>query len=176
MYRRPLRKPARRSTILYSTAPVRIRTPGTRARPTTIFRRNKDSHSASTISRPRRLMFLPIRCSPTTPRRSNKGKTDNLTGQLSHLFTISSRMVNEFRVGASRELDKYKPPSLGKNDPTTLGLQPPTARILRPMCFPHISIDQGAQVGGWPWVLAAATATLTPFSVRESTTSPTCSR
>jgi len=49
------------------------------------------------------------------------GHTDNLTGQLSHVFTLSSSIINEFRVGASRELDKYAPPSLGKNDPATLG-------------------------------------------------------
>jgi outer membrane receptor protein involved in Fe transport len=75
------------------------------------------------------------------------GKTDNLTAQLSHLFTISSTMVNEFRIGASRELDKYKPPSLGKNDPTTLGLQPAYGTNSPANVFPDIKIDQGAGVG-----------------------------
>src|ERR1019366_9020788 len=77
-----------------------------------------------------------------------QGKTDNLTGQLSHLFTINSRMVNEFRVGASRELDKYKPPSLGKNAPTAIGLEPTYGTNAPANVFPHISIDTGPTVGG----------------------------
>ncbi len=77
-----------------------------------------------------------------------QGKTDNLTAQFSHLFTITSNMVNEFRVGASRELDKYKPPSLGKNDPATLGLEPTYGTNAPANVFPHISIDQGAGFGG----------------------------
>ena len=54
---------------------------------------------------------------PNDATSYQNGHTDNLTGQLTHVYTISSTMLNEFRVGASRELDKYKPPSLGKNDP-----------------------------------------------------------
>jgi outer membrane receptor protein involved in Fe transport len=77
-----------------------------------------------------------------------QGHTDNLTGQLSHVFTISSTMINEFRVGGSRELDKYKPPSLGKNDPTTLGLEPAYGTNSPANVFPHVSIDQGASFGG----------------------------
>ncbi len=57
-------------------------------------------------------------------------------------------MLNEFRVGASRELDKYKPPSLGKNDPTTLGLEPAYGTNAPANVFPHITIDQGAGFGG----------------------------
>jgi len=76
------------------------------------------------------------------------GHTDNLTGQLSHVFTISSTVINEFRVGGSRELDKYKPPSLGKNDPTTLGLEPAYGTNSPANVFPHVSIDQGASFGG----------------------------
>ncbi len=76
------------------------------------------------------------------------GKTDDLTAQVSHVYTISSSVLNEFRVGASRELDKYKPPSLGKNDPTTLGLEPAYGTNAPANVFPHISIDQGAGFGG----------------------------
>ena len=76
-----------------------------------------------------------------------EGHTDNLTGQLSHVFTISSTMINEFRVGGSRELDKYKPPSLGKNDPTTLGLEPAYGTNSPANVFPHVGIDQGASAG-----------------------------
>ena len=85
---------------------------------------------------------------PNDATAFEQGKTDNLTGQVSHLFTISSSMVNEFRVGASRELDKYKPPSLGKNDPAAIGLEPTYGTNAPANVFPHISIDQGAGFGG----------------------------
>jgi len=84
---------------------------------------------------------------PNDATAFEQGKTDNLTGQLSHLFTISSTMVNEFRVGASRELDKYKPPSLGKNDPATIGLEPQYGTNAPANVFPHINIDQGSGEG-----------------------------
>jgi outer membrane receptor protein involved in Fe transport len=76
-----------------------------------------------------------------------QGDTDDLTGQVSDVYTISSNVLNEFRIGDSRELDKYKPPSLGKNDPTTLGLEPTYGTNAPANVFPHITIDQGAGVG-----------------------------
>ena len=75
------------------------------------------------------------------------GKTDDLTGQVSHIFTISPTALNEVRVAASRELDKYVPPSLGKNDPTTLGLEPAYGTNSPANVFPHVGIDEGAGVG-----------------------------
>ncbi len=75
------------------------------------------------------------------------GNNYNLTGQLSDVYTISSTVVNEFRVGAMRELDKYVPPSLGKNDPTTIGLQPAYGTNSPANVFPHITIDGGATNG-----------------------------
>ena len=75
------------------------------------------------------------------------GKTDNLTGQVSDLYTVSPTAINEFRVAASRELDKYKPPSLGKNDPTTLGLEPGYGTNAPANVFPHVGIDEGAGEG-----------------------------
>jgi hypothetical protein len=75
------------------------------------------------------------------------GKTDNLTGQVSHLLTISSSVLNEFHASASRELDKYKPPSLGKNDPATIGLEPAYGTNAPANIFPKITIDQGANTG-----------------------------
>jgi hypothetical protein len=85
---------------------------------------------------------------PNDATAFEQGKTDDLTSQLSHIFTISPTMINEFRVAASRELDKYKPPSLGKNDPTTVGLEPTYGTNAPANVFPHISIDQGAGFGG----------------------------
>jgi outer membrane receptor protein involved in Fe transport len=84
---------------------------------------------------------------PNDATAFEQGHTDNLTAQLSHLFTISSTVVNEFRVGASRELDKYKPPSLGKNDPSTLGLQPTYGTNAPANVFPHVTIDLGTGSG-----------------------------
>jgi outer membrane receptor protein involved in Fe transport len=84
---------------------------------------------------------------PNDATAYEKGKTDNLLGQLSHVFTISSTMLNEFRVSASRELDNYKPPSLGKGDPTSLGLEPTYGTNAPANVFPRISIYQGAGVG-----------------------------
>jgi len=75
------------------------------------------------------------------------GHTDNLTGQLSHVFTLSSSIINEFRVGASRELDKYAPPSLGKNDPATLGLEPTYGTNAPANVFPHVTIWAGNGTG-----------------------------
>ncbi len=84
---------------------------------------------------------------PNDATSYQQGKTDNLTGQLSHVFTIKPTLLNEFHLGASRELDKYKPPSLGKNDPTTLGLEPAYGTNAPANVFPKITIDQGAGVG-----------------------------
>ena len=84
---------------------------------------------------------------PNDATAYEQGKTDNLTGQLSDVYTISPTVLNEFRVAASRELDKYKPPSLGKNDPTTLGLEPAYGTNSPANVFPHVGIDQGAGVG-----------------------------
>jgi len=90
---------------------------------------------------------------PSDASAYEQGHTDNLTGQLSHVFTISPTLINEFRVGASRELDKYKPPSLGKNDPATLGLQPTYGTNAPANVFPHVTIDSGAGTG--PMALGA---------------------
>jgi outer membrane receptor protein involved in Fe transport len=84
---------------------------------------------------------------PNDATSYQKGTTDNLTGQLSDLYTISPTIVNEFRVSASRELDKYVPPSFGKNDPTTIGLEPAYGTNAPANVFPKITIDQGAGVG-----------------------------
>jgi outer membrane receptor protein involved in Fe transport len=75
------------------------------------------------------------------------GNNYNLSGQLSDVYTISSTVLNEFRVGAMRELDKYVPPSLGKNDPTTIGLEPAYGTNAPANVFPRIEIDGGATNG-----------------------------
>ena len=71
----------------------------------------------------------------------------NLTGQISDVYTFSPTVLNEFRLGAMRELDKYKPISLGKNDPTTLGLEPAYGTNAPANVFPKITIDSGGGAG-----------------------------
>jgi outer membrane receptor protein involved in Fe transport len=85
---------------------------------------------------------------PNDATAFDQGHTDDLTSQVSDVYTISATMLNEFRLGGSRELDKYKPPSLGKGDPTTLGLEPEYGADAPANVFPKISIDSGAGVGG----------------------------
>jgi hypothetical protein len=95
---------------------------------------------------------------PNDASAFSEGNNYNLTGQLSHVYTISSNLLNEFRIGAARELDKYKPWSLGKNDPTTLGMLPTYGTNVPPNAnvFPHISIDN--QSGPSNSVLEGSTA------------------
>jgi len=84
---------------------------------------------------------------PNAATAYSQGVTDNLTGQLSDVYTISPNVLNEFRVGASRELDKYKPPSLDSGITTALGLQPAYGTNSPADMFPGVTIDQGAGVG-----------------------------
>ncbi len=85
---------------------------------------------------------------PNDATAFDQGHTDNLTAQLSYVYTISPSVLNEFRLGGSRELDRYTPPSLGKNDPQTLGLEPAYGSNAPANIFPKISIDGGSGVGG----------------------------
>lgn len=84
---------------------------------------------------------------PSDATAFSQANNYNLTGQLTYTFTISPTMVNEFRIGGSREYDKYVPPSLGKNDPTLLGLEPAYGSNAPANVFPNITIDSGAGVG-----------------------------
>ncbi|MGC2658055.1 MAG: TonB-dependent receptor [Bryobacteraceae bacterium] len=84
---------------------------------------------------------------PTDATSLSQAHNYNLTGQLSDIYTISSTVVNEFRLGAVRELDSYHPPSLNKNDPATIGLEPAYGSNAPANVFPKITIDQGAGSG-----------------------------
>jgi outer membrane receptor protein involved in Fe transport len=85
---------------------------------------------------------------PNDATAFDQGKNYNLTMQVTDIYTVKPTMVNEFRLGGSRELDKYTPPSLNKNDPATLGLQPAYGTNSPANVFPKVSIDSGAGVGG----------------------------
>ena len=84
---------------------------------------------------------------PNDATSYSQGQTDNLTGQLTYIYTIGPTVLNEFRLGANRELDKYKPPSLNKNDPASLGLEPAYGTNSPANVFPKITVDNGAGVG-----------------------------
>jgi hypothetical protein len=93
-------------------------------------------------------MFPPDPLYPNDATAFDQGHTDDLTSQVTYVYTISPTVLNEFRLGGSRELDKYKPPSLDKNDPATLGLEPAYGTNAPANVFPKVSIDSGAGVGG----------------------------
>jgi outer membrane receptor protein involved in Fe transport len=84
---------------------------------------------------------------PNDATSYSAGNNYDLTGQLTDVYTFSSNVLNEFRVGASRELDKYVPPSLGKNDPATIGLEPAYGTNAPANVFPKITVDEGADTG-----------------------------
>jgi len=84
---------------------------------------------------------------PSDATAYSQGDTDDLTMQVTDIFTISPTMVNEFRLGGSREFDVYRPPSLNKNDPATLGLEPAYGANSPSNVFPKITIDSGAGAG-----------------------------
>lgn len=77
-----------------------------------------------------------------------RGNNYNEDGQITDVWTISPKMVNEARVGGVRESDKYIPPTFGKGYPTTIGLEPTYGANAPADIFPTISIDSGGGIGG----------------------------
>jgi outer membrane receptor protein involved in Fe transport len=109
---------------------------------------NKQRLSFSFNYYPNQVSYVPADPLYPNPATSySQGNNYNLTGQLSDVYTISSTLLNEFRIGASRELDKYVPPSLGKGVPTTIGLEPTYGTNAPSDVFPKITIDTGAGAG-----------------------------
>jgi outer membrane receptor protein involved in Fe transport len=78
---------------------------------------------------------------PNPATSTQLGYTDDLTSQLSEVYTISPTLLNEFRIGASRELDRYTPPSLNKDIPAMIGLEPIYGTNAPSNVFPKIQID-----------------------------------
>ena len=112
---------------------------------------------------------------PNDATSYSQGDTDNLTAQISHVFTISPTMLNEFRIGGSRELDKYKPPSLGKDDPTTLGLEPEYGSNSPANVFPenHHRSGRGSRMRGFGLRMRRERQHRCRLSDRACTTPPT---
>jgi hypothetical protein len=76
------------------------------------------------------------------------GNNHNEDGQVTDVWTINSKMVNEARIGGVREVDKYIPPTYGKGYPTTIGLEPTYGTNAPANIFPTITIDSGSGIGG----------------------------
>jgi hypothetical protein len=77
-----------------------------------------------------------------------KGNNYNEDGQVTDVWTINSKMVNEARIGGVREVDKYIPPTYDKGYPTTIGLEPTYGANAPADIFPTIKIDNGGGIGG----------------------------
>jgi outer membrane receptor protein involved in Fe transport len=74
----------------------------------------------------------------------------NQDAQITETWTISSRTLNEARIGAVRELDKYVPATYAQNYPSKIGIEPAYGSNAPGNIFPDITINGGdgaAQVG-----------------------------
>lgn len=77
-----------------------------------------------------------------------KGNNYNEDGQVTDVWTINSKMVNEARIGGVRERDSYTSPTVNKGYPTTIGLEPTYGNDAPNDIFPTIKIDAGGGIGG----------------------------
>lgn len=78
---------------------------------------------------------------------TNAPQNLNQDGQITETWTMSSRTLNEARIGAVRELDKYIPPTFGKGYPTTLGMEPAYGANAPGDIFPNVTISGGDGAG-----------------------------
>ena len=80
--------------------------------------------------------------SPVAPINRAPGDVMNMSGQLSDYWTISPKMINEFRIGFMGEYDQFTPDTLGGGYPAKLGLQISKADV-----FPTVSISNYYALG-----------------------------
>lgn len=71
----------------------------------------------------------------------------NQDAQVTETWTISPTTLNEARIGALRELDKYTPASYGQNDPTKLGMEPAYGPNAPGNIFPDLTVNGGDGAG-----------------------------
>jgi outer membrane receptor protein involved in Fe transport len=71
----------------------------------------------------------------------------NQDAQITETWTISSRTLNEARIGAVRELDKYTPATFGQGFPTKLGIEPAYGANAPGDIFPDVTINGGGGAG-----------------------------
>lgn len=71
----------------------------------------------------------------------------NQDAQITETWTISPNTLNEARIGAVRELDKYVPATYGQNYPSKLGMEPAYGANAPGNIFPNITINGGDGAG-----------------------------
>lgn len=74
----------------------------------------------------------------------------NQDAQITETWTINPTLLNEVRVGAVRELDKYSPETYGQGYPTKIGIQPAYGPNSPGDIFPNVTItgnDGAGQIG-----------------------------
>ena len=71
----------------------------------------------------------------------------NQDAQITETWTISPRTLNEARIGAVRELDKYVPATYNQNYPQKLGIEPAYGGNAPGNIFPDITINGGDGAG-----------------------------
>ena len=78
---------------------------------------------------------------------TNAPQNLNQDAQITETWTISSSTLNEARIGAVRELDKYIPPTYDQNYPTKIGIEPAYGSNAPGNIFPNITVDGGDGAG-----------------------------
>jgi outer membrane receptor protein involved in Fe transport len=71
----------------------------------------------------------------------------NQDAQITETWTINPRTLNEARIGAVRELDKYVPATYGQGYPQKLGIQPAYGSNAPGNIFPNVTVDGGGGTG-----------------------------
>jgi hypothetical protein len=87
---------------------------------------------------PDALCGLGFDCTRSTPNNRNQ------TGQITDTWTVNPTVVNQFRIGAMREHDRYAPPTWGKGYPQKIGLQPAYGANSPVDVFPNITVTGSA--------------------------------
>jgi len=84
---------------------------------------------------PDALCGLGFDCTSSTPNNRNQ------SARIAETWTVSSTMINEFRVGGMREHDHYQPATFGKGLTKKIGLQPAYGSNSPVDVFPNITIS-----------------------------------
>ena len=74
--------------------------------------------------------------SPIAPINLNPGDVMNMSGQLSDYWTISTKLINELRIGFMGEYDVFHPATIGQGYPAKLGL-----KFSKEDIFPNVTIS-----------------------------------
>jgi len=90
---------------------------------------------------PDALCGLGFDCTTSTPNNRNQ------SARITETWSVSSSVVNEFRLGAMREHDQYAPGTFGKGYPTKIGMEPAYGGNAPADVFPNITVSASPQFG-----------------------------